>query len=158
MKPAYSLQILHLLSLFFWGQTPWHPGSLCPPERRPGPDSAESPQEVCGPGNAAHAGPWLSRAGDAALREGVGLPWRADRLARQQLGSELSWALPFLRRETLQKLILHIYQCIILSYFKGWEEKGNKLVLLCVCHAGGRGAGLFHICPSVGHANRWEDG
>lgn len=111
-----SQSCLILIVLFLVeGQTPRHPGPLRPSKRRLGPHSAKPPQEVCGPGNSAHAGSWFSRVGDAPLREGVGIPRRANRLPHQQLGSELSRALPVLRRKALQKMISHWYQRVIPS-------------------------------------------
>lgn len=119
----------------FKGQTSWHNGSLHPFKWWPGPDGAESPQEVCGPGNSAHASPWLSCAGDEALCEGVGLPRGADRLTYQQLGSERPWALPFLCCETLHAAVLflrvdHTYQCIVPLYSMSFVEISWSR---CVC-------------------------
>lgn len=175
----------YLLWSYCWsGQTPRHAGSVCPLEWQSGPDCAEPPQEVCGPGYSAHASPWLGRAGDDTLREGAWIPWSADRLTYQQLGPQRLWTLSFLCCETLNNHRTCLYAntmflvrvaanvnvpiwftditpkcrtflCIQSSSSHSWR---NPDLALCVCPAGSWGAGLLHICPPVGHADRWEDG
>ena len=74
---------------------------MCPPEQRPGSEGEQQPQEVCGSGDPAHAGPGPGRSGDEALREGPGLPRSPDRITHQLLGPQRPGALPLLCSESL---------------------------------------------------------